>query len=205
MTLCVPPSHMLVSALSWWILHWSRLMVTTGHRTMVRVNTTHDLGWTLDTCHHMLILTSINCHRDTGLRFTVYNFTSNLMRSFCFLCKQVTLKLSRTYFACKEMIKDTTMKAWRLTIEIPFCGFSNFFIAIQSSLTSVYVSICWYRVGESLPLSDLLILILIEVISALSSGHLYLWYHGITSCLFGIILFSAPDCFEKHDWHNCNI
>ena len=89
------------------------------------------------------------------------------------------------------------MKAWRLTIEIFFCEFSIFFIATQSSLTSVYVSICWYRVGEPLLLSDLLILILIEVISALSSGHLYLWYHGITSCLLGIILFSSFWLFRE--------
>lgn len=65
---------------------------------------------------------------------------------------------------------------------------------VESSTWHVYIiSICWYRVGEPLPLSDLLILILIEVISALSSGHLYLWYHGITSCLFGIILFPVSD------------
>ena len=202
MTLCVPPSHMLVSALSWWILHWSRLMVTTGHRTMVRVNTTHDLGWTLDTCHHMLILTPINCHRDPGLRFTVFNFTSNLMRNFCFLYRHVPFK---KLFCLQRNDKRYNDDGMAPETENSFLWVSTFWIATQTSLTSVYISICWYRVGEPLLLSDLLILILIEVISALSSGHLYLWYHGITSCLFGIILFSSFWCFEKHDWHNCNI
>ena len=68
---------------------------------------------------------------------------------------------------------------------------------VESRTWHDYVSICWYRVGEPLLLSDLLILILIEVISALSSGHLYLWYHGITSCLFGIILFSSSWLFRE--------